>query len=325
MDTLADTTFLPLPAPLTAEGRPRRTGVEIEFGGLEEHKAAELVQQEFGGTLQGDGPHGFRVKDSRIGEVKIYLDTALRAKAEGELVKLGLNLSRAVVPVEIVTEPLTDLSLLTALTNRLRTAGAEGSGDDWVYGFGVHFNPEVVALTAAHVVPVAKSYALLEDYLRDVRPIDPSRRLLPFTDPYPRSYLDAICGRDFNSLHDFMRVYLAETPNRNRGLDLLPLLRSFDADAFMAQTGEKPSVSARPTYHFRLPDCRIDEPDWSLAQEWRRWVLVERVAEDATRLSALEDTWQAYRNTLLEGRPAWRRKVSDILGDLAGEVLDGMA
>ena len=44
-------------------------------------------------------------------------------------------------------------------------------------------------------------------------------------------------------------------------------------------------VNSRPTLHYRLPDCRIDEPDWSITTEWNRWMLVEELVCDEQALS----------------------------------------
>lgn len=42
--------FAPLPTPLTAAGKPRLTGVEIELGGLDEASCARLCADHLGGT-----------------------------------------------------------------------------------------------------------------------------------------------------------------------------------------------------------------------------------------------------------------------------------
>jgi hypothetical protein len=45
------------------------------------------------------------------------------------------------------------------------------------------------------------------------------------------------------------------------------------------------NVRPRPTFHYRLPNCLVDDPSWSFALEWNRWVEVERLAEDPVRLA----------------------------------------
>ena len=75
-----------------------------------------------------------------------------------------------------------------------------------------------------------------------------------------------------------------------------------------AQKLDLAGVKGRPTYHLRLPDCRIDEADWSLALEWNRWVWVERIAEDAPLMDRLRSAWRDHRDTLLSTRGDWARR-----------------
>lgn len=314
MDAIAKPRFDPLPNPSTHDGKPRRIGVEIELGDMPEREVAEVVAATFGGDIEDTGENAFKVSTDQLGTLEIYLDTSLRKKAQGRIADIGLNLSRAVVPVEIVTPPLADLSPLIQLEEALREAGASGSGEGLLYGFGVHFNPEVVSLSGAHVVPVATAYALIEDWLRSVRPIDNIRRLLPFTDPYPRGLVDALAAEDDVDLDGFSRIYLRETHGRNYGLDMLPLLMEANADLVRDLAEDLHAVSARPTYHFRLPDCRIHEPDWSLAHEWAQWVLVEHVAADTDLLDTLKTAWRDQREELVETRGEWADTVGEILG-----------
>jgi hypothetical protein len=311
----------------TAEGRPRRTGVEIEFGGLTEEDAARLMADEIGGDVRAAGPHEILVEGSDWGDVEICLDTAYRDKAGNKLADLGLELGRAVVPVEIVTPPLTvqQMPALDRLRGALRKAGAQGSREGVLLGFGLHLNPEIAAGTLEAILPVTRAYALIEDWLRKADPIDPSRRLLPFVDPYPRGFVDRLAGEAEGwSLTDFIDAYLAENPTRNRGLDMLPCLRHLDEArvtaalaASISLGSSETQVSARPTFHYRLPDCRIDEGGWRLAYEWNRWVMVERLAADSAALAALAADWLDYRAQLTTTRADWLAHLEDRLGELS--------
>lgn len=78
--------------------------------------------------------------------------------------------------------------------------------------------------------------------------------------------------------------YLRLTPTRNRPLDLLPLFAHIDEDRVMSAPVETRLVNPRPAFHYRLPDCRIDDPGWSLALAWDHWVAIERLAADSVRL-----------------------------------------
>ncbi len=309
--------FLPLPRLRTEGGAIRRTGVEIELAGLSETEAADLVVRRFGGTVQPAGPFEVVVERSALGEVQIYLDTRLRKDGAEGLARLGLDrIGREVIPLEIVTEPLASdrLDMLTALAGDLRAAGAVGSGGGVLFGFGVHFNIEDTACRVETIRPVLTAFALLEDWLRLAYPIDGARRVLPFVDPYPRRFVRALLDlppeADLAALID---LYLAHTPSRNRGLDMLPLFRHVDAARVARALPPEARGGARPAYHFRLADSRVDEPDWTLAFEWNRWVLVERVADDADLLAHLAEGWRTHQRGGDAGRHGWCARVDAVL------------
>jgi hypothetical protein len=46
-------------------------------------------------------------------------------------------------------------------------------------------------------------------------------------------------------------------------------------------------IKPRPAFHYRLPNCLVDEPDWTIAREWNTWVAVERLAHDGDRLAEM--------------------------------------
>ncbi|MBK1635962.1 amidoligase family protein [Rhodovulum adriaticum] len=312
--------FLPPVPANTAAGTPRRVGVEIEFGGLTEAEAAALVTDTIGGDVETKTAHDLTVEQTAWGKVKVCLDTAWRDQAGHALADLGLDLSRAVVPVEIVTPPLPPdaLPALDDLRGRLRRAGATGSRNGVLLGFGLHLNPEIASEGTDAIVPVARAFALLEDWLRKADPIDPSRRVLPFIEPYPRPFVDRLAAeaRDW-SLDTFITAYLTDTPTRNRGLDMLPCLRHLAEDRVVRALGaDARQISARPAFHYRLPDCRIDEIGWRIAYEWNRWAMVEALAANTVELNRLADDWLDYRAQLTTTRPDWLALVEARLDEL---------
>lgn len=306
--------FAPLPQPLNAKGDQRLVGVEIELGGLPEAEVARLCAEAVGGTLKQVDSHIWHVGDSRIGRLEVYLDIFLRKAQKSKLRDLALDLGREVVPVEIVTEPLDmeGLARLDALREVLREAGALGSGAGWFFGFGLHLNIEIASEADADIVRPLLAYALIEDWLRTDDPIDESRRLLPFTDPYPTEFVRALIGAGPGATREHVTgLYLEHTPSRNRGLDMLPVFAQFEPDRIAAAISDK--TSARPTFHFRLPDCRIDEAGWSIADEWRRWLTVERVAADAALLDRLARAWEDDHGLLTISRQSWAARAGRIL------------
>ncbi|QQA42482.1 amidoligase family protein [Pelagovum pacificum] len=316
IDQITRQSFARLPRPMTDNGAPRRTGVEIEFSGLTEAKAAEVARDLAGGEVRDAGPNAVTLEGSRLGDLKVYLDTAFRDRT-GRLATAALDLARSVVPVEIVTAPLAEdqLPLLETLVQALADAGAEGSRDGLFYGFGLHLNPEVTSLDPQDLGRVMTAYALIEDWLRLADPIDPSRRVLPFSDPYPRAYLDDLAATEHFDTDTLFDLYLRHNATRNRGLDVLPILGELDKDRLESALHGLGAVSSRPTWHYRLPDCRIGRPEWTIAYEWNRWVTVERLANDTGRLERLKSDWRQHRSELLKLRSDWRQHVTGFLAD----------
>lgn len=310
--------FWPLPKPKTQNGKPRRTGVEIEFTNLTETETANIVQTLWGGQAEADSEHEITISDTELGKVRIELDIALRDRTGSIIADKLLQWSRAVVPVEIVTEPLleTQLPRVEKLIDALVEAGAEGSQDGVFYGFGVHLNTEIAGEAAADVLPVVRAFALMEDWLRAIDPVDPSRRLLPFVDPWPRRLIDvlAVDGPSWG-LDDLAASYADLTPTRNRGLDLLPLLDHLRPDMLAEAVDAEKLKGGRPTYHYRLPEARLGAADWSLAYEWNRWILVERVAGNPSLLNELAEKWVDHRGGLTSLRSDWAKTVNEVLTD----------
>ncbi len=315
--------FLPLSPPTDSNGDPRRIGIEIEFGHLDTEAAAKVARSCLGGEIEQKSTQEYRLTGSAIGKLKIYLDTAYRGHDDSAAGRVGLDLAQHVVPVEIVTEPLPPEALpeCERLREALRDAGALGSRNGALLGFGVHLNPAVAGESETDILPVVRAYALLEDWLRGADPLDLTRRLLPFSRPYPRGFVDLLAERPDMRFSEFWDLYLEHNATRNRGLDLLPIMAKLDPNRMEATGGKLGKVNPRPAYHYRLPDSRVDESDWSLAYEVNRWVVVERLAVAPALLNRLAEDWTAYRGALTTVRKDWREHVEDFLRDnrLAGQ------
>ncbi|WP_193142661.1 amidoligase family protein [Meridianimarinicoccus sp. MJW13] len=265
----------------------RRIGVEVEFGGLSEERAAELILERCGGTVSGRTDHVIELATDQLGKITVELDTVWKHEIAAAGDAAGA-IARTLVPVELITAPLTEpqIAVLDEVLDTLAQHGAAGSRDSLLAAYGVHFNPQTAF--DASVVRVARAYAALEPWLRAASHLDATRRVLPFINPWPGTLVQALLAPDAGDLtpDDLLTLYLSHTTSRNHGLDLLPLLRHHDADAVTAALGTSEG-SARPTYHFRLPECRLSEPDWSLGAEWAKWQLVDAVAEDPDLLARL--------------------------------------
>src|SRR3954451_16292340 len=104
------------PSTRTADGLPRRVGVEIEFMGPGVREAANALAVGFGGIVVEEDPHAVTVRGTRLGDLTIELDlrhahpqrhrrTLPVRLGRRSAAVLGFALSR-VVPRELITAPL---------------------------------------------------------------------------------------------------------------------------------------------------------------------------------------------------------------------------
>lgn len=301
---------LPLPPAVRNQaGGERRVGVELEFTGLGIERIGGILRRSLGGEIHPHTPYEQSVRDTALGEFRIELDYAYLKRlgrrgdddAPGDLERLSEDMlaavAKRVVPFEIVSPPvpLSRLGELEPLIAGLREAGAKGTAESPIYAFGLHLNPELPALNAATVLAYLRAYAVLFDWLRRESNVDLSRRIFPYIQPWPRDYVTLLLRPDYAPDVDALVAdYLAHNPSRNRALDLLPLCAHLAPDRVAAAVDDD-LVSARPTLHYRLPNCEIERPDWRLAAPWGHWLSVERLAADRERL---DRACAAYREHL---------------------------
>lgn len=307
--------FLALPDHGRAASAARRVGVEIEFAGLSVHETAVLIAGHWGGELAEQNPREVHVTGGRLGKVRVELDIALKAQWAEDL---AAQVLRDLVPVEVITDPLSqaDLPQVERMAQVLHAAGAMGTRAKLAYGFGVHFNPELPDDDGAALVATARAYALCEDWLRGAEPLDPARRVLPFVDPWPRALVAALAGAEGWGVRDLARACVAHAPSRHHGLDLLPALQHL-CPAELSQVPESHLKGGRPTFHYRLPETRLDEPGWSIAYEWNRWCLIEHIAADPDLLRALANGWTDHESPLSRLRGNWAAAVEEMLATSA--------
>lgn len=306
-----------LPRPRDDDGKIRRVGIEVECGGLTEGRMARLIARHFGGQVIETGSYERKVVGSRIGDVEVLLDTEFRTDADSMLARIGLDLGRAVIPVEFVTGPVPPAAIpeIDALCRSLAGEGAFGTHEGLVLGFGLHLNVALPGTTIEDVLPTLRAFALTEDWLRAHMPLDTSRRILPFINPYPASLVDRLCAPEAEdwTMSGLTEAYLATAPSRNHALDVLPILKYFDAERVEAAVATMRHKSGRAAWHYRLPDCRIDAPDWSIAGEWARWCLVERFAADRGLIDALAARWRRYRDRTVPIPGRWASVSGEII------------
>lgn len=325
----------------TTTGDKRRVGLELEFAGLEFRESIGVVEQVFGRPAQTTSQAEGTVKHERWGTFKVEVDHELikslaqrrarwrqDAHNRGELrgspehdpvVTWLVNLSTELVPVEVVCPPIDIDSLadLDPLVDGLRAAGALGTSESLLYAFGVHINVELPSLEPAVIGRYLRAYAIAQDWLLETHDVDLSRRVTPFIDLYGARYRRRVAAYDDDvSLTTLLDDYLRFNPTRNRALDMLPLFRYLDEERIAGEISD-PRVHARPTFHYRMPNCRINEPDWRLADDWNTWCVLEAIADDGDLLRELCAEYRAYEANLINlGPPPWHRTLTRLRADL---------
>ena len=314
-DQIDRATFWPLPDHSGQSSAARRVGVEIEFAGLGVAQTAELVARLWGGVVQAEGPRRVHVAGGCLGDMQVELDISLQKVWIEDLAAQALG---DLVPVEIVTAPLQQdqLDEITRLADALHAAGGLGTQARLAFGFGVHLNPELPE-RAADIVAIIRAYGVLEEWLRGSAPLDPARRVLPFVDPWPPALIEALADQAQWDLSELARLYAILAPARGYGLDLLPAFEHLCPDV-LTPVPLSQLKGGRPTFHYRLAESRLGDPDWSLAYEWNRWVLIERVATDADLLAQLAQGWRAYRDQVIGGKQHWISYCEDLLASKTG-------
>lgn len=285
-----------------AKGGERHIGIELEMSGIELDALADLVAEYLSLTINEKGRYERTLTGDSAGEWIIELDfdlikklgrKDLKDESFADLVNRSTEellawAAKNLVPVEIVSPPLPlgRLDEVESLVSFLRKKGAKGTADSAVNAFGMQLNPELASHDAQHIMACLKAFVCLYDWLYKQSDIDFTRRVTSYVDPFPSHYVKRIIATDYwPDLANLIDDYLADNPTRNRALDMLPLFKFLDEQRVLAST-EDVLIKARPTFHYRLPDCQIDDPNWGIHLAWNDWIEVERLAADTQRLDA---------------------------------------
>lgn len=302
------------PRPRNAQGAVRRVGLEIELGHLTLEQTLEIVRDAAGGEIACDSRTEGLVKETPFGKFKIEVDsTPLKERSYMRpLELLGLDadsptaqvvedsvlqVAREFVPIEVVTPPIPwdRLQELDPLWDSLRKAGAEDTRSSVLNAFGLHLNPEPPDFDVCTIVNSIRAFLLLEDWIRQSSHIDLARLVAPYIRPFPEAYRRKVLEAAYRPTWDeFVDDYVKDNPTRNRPLDVLPLIAHIGAPKLEERVEDWALVGARPTFHYRLPNCELAKEGWTPAHDWNRWVMVERVAEDPELLRELS---KAYLST----------------------------
>ncbi|RBW50061.1 amidoligase family protein [Marinobacter sp. F3R11] len=298
----------------TTDGQERRVGVEIELSGLGYEQLVSLTAKLLGGTSSLEsryvskletplGPFVIELDSDPVKDLDLTDDSMPEALRElgGHAMDVIDAAAERIVPLEIVSPPMpfSQLPKIETLVRELREAGALGSREAIYFAFGLQLNPELPDLGPGTLVRYIQAFAALYEWLKARHQLDISRKFTPYIEPWSGRYTDLLMREGYApDQHRMMVDYLETNPTRNRAMDLLPLFAYLDKP-LLDQYVTDPRIKARPTLHYRLPDCDIDNPEWNFSDVWNDWVVVEQVANNANDLAELRSLFRESRGISL--------------------------
>jgi hypothetical protein len=278
------------------KGEDRKVGFELEFGDIDLDLVAGTILKLYGGTHQRHNKYHHEIHDTNIGKFNLKIDTRLLTEKSYQetLEKYGLEghadlvhsfmetFVPMIVPYEVDTPPVpfSEVSKIDKLREALHNHKATGTRSSILHAYATHVNAELPALNAKTILNYLRAFLLLYPHFFDKSNIPLSRRIGSFIAPFPVDYIrmvmDCNYAPDMDQLIDDYHQY---NPDRNRPLDLYPVFAWIDKEK-IASFEDIGNVKPRPTFHYRLPNSLIDDPNWSLANEWNDWVEIEKLASD---------------------------------------------
>ncbi len=316
----------------------RRVGVELEFTGCKPEHILQCITNTYGGDIHDISVFKYEVKDTDVGDFILELDAQLLHKlaeknnaerADGTLIKLAEDVIKSAaeqwVPWEVVAPPIkvSNLQQLNKVFSCLRDKGALGTRHAARFAFGLHLNPELPDLKPQTLVQYMQAYLCLYDWIYDQEKIDVVRKITPYIDHFDKEYILKVVDADYSpDLDRFIKDYLEYNPTRNRSLDFLPLFAHID-EKWVDDLNDKALIKPRPTFHYRLPNCDIDNSEWNLDTPWSLWLKVEALANDPDLLRTFIDEFrQDYKRVTRSIDKKWLKRCSELLKKLNSDERD---
>lgn len=326
---------LSLPPKLNnAEGKNRKIGLELEFAGIEPDEAAKVITLLYGGKLQKEHRYQINIRETKLGDFRVELDARIlqqmatqnifdafnfdikQGALEKSIEEVVDKLARSVVPLEVVMPPIPieELPKLEKLRKALQENKAEGTHTSLVHAFGMHINIESPSLEISTLLNYLRAFVIIYPWLLEMLNIDFSRRISPFVDPFPEAYVKKILNPDYKPDQDqFIEDYIEHNPTRNRPVDMMPILGMLNEELIEpVMKGAKNLL--RPTFHYRLPNSRIDDPEWTFVSEWNYWVAVEKLAAEEKLLEKISRLYLLRKQeTVISFRKEWVNTIQILL------------
>ena len=307
-------------------GQLRTVGFELEYTNVGIAEAVQLILDLYGGEVQEENRFKQKVTGTTLGDFTIEFDLTLltekrykkpfeslnihiedvkvgHSNLEDEVEDALESVVGKVFPYEIACPPVpcTKLEQIEKLRRALHQHHAEGTKAFLTNAFGTHINIEAPGLDTETLLSYMRAFLLLYPWLLKAGETDLARRISPFIDPFPNAYAELVLDTNYKpDINEFIADYNLHNPDRNRPLDMYPLFASLDGN-LLAQYNGLGKVKARNTFHYRLPNSSVSDPDWTLAQEWNNWVVVEELANNPEKLEQLSQEYLALKKDTLIG------------------------
>ncbi len=279
----------------------RAVGFELEFTGLEIDEVSEIVAHALSGVVSKDDSFVYTVRNTDFGDFRIECDSSFLKdrKYADWLNNLGIELkkdsekrlelsiaehSQILVPRELVSPPIPGNQLASFYKMIRQIQGRYQDKDNKSFSLapcGLHINIEVASLEAPYLLSILRAFCLMyEDLYKEIN-VDMIRSLAPYIKPFPKQYVLKILDPKYQPTQSqFIDDYFKDNPTRNRALDLSVIFAEIDPDRLQNVEGlELDLIKPRPAFHYRLPNCELNNPKWSVEAELERWSRIEDLAK----------------------------------------------
>lgn len=315
-----------LPVQHNSKGELRKVGFELEYANVGIEESVRIIQELYGGEEEIKHRFSRKVKNTSVGDFSVEIDLRLlNEKTYKEpLDKLNINLGdisfgestledevetalesviNKLIPYEITTPPVpfTEIEVFEKLRQSLYEHNAKGTDAFITNAFATHINPETPATDPDTILRYIKAFLLLYPWLLEKGQTDFARRMTAFINPFPPEYAELVLPPSYlPDMETLIEDYHRFNPDRNRPLDMYPLFAAVRQEQ-VNRYSDIGKVSARETFHYRLPNSWVSKPDWTLAKEWNNWVVLEELANDPNRLAQMSNEYLALKEDTLIG------------------------